>query len=160
MTVRLHTLLRASLALSRGTDPKARANGYSHSYLDPETARIESLAVFPSDEEIVAVVDQAWDEAVALLSLVGIQSDDINNSVPDPVPNVGEKPDGEHDHLDESDHGMEDRHKDEFNVAQLQRLIGVQETKDWGTVDTLLQEKMHVMMCAAMALDINDMETL
>ena len=79
MTLRLYTLLHALLALSCGTDPKARANGYSHSYLDPETARIESLAVFPSDEEIEALMGQAWEEAVTLLSLVGIESDDINN---------------------------------------------------------------------------------
>lgn len=162
MTVRLHTLLRASLALSRGTDPKAQANGYSHSYLDPETAQVKSLAVFPSDEEIEIVAGQAWDEAVGLLSLIGIQSDDINSSQasPGPIPDAGEESDGKHVHQDENDHGIKGIHEDESDAVQLQRLIGVQETEDWRTVDQLLQEKMHVLTCAAMALDINDMETL
>jgi hypothetical protein len=160
MTVRLHTLLRASLALSRGTDPKAQANGYSHSYLDPKTAQIKSLAVFPSDEEIAVVASQAWDEAAALLSLVGIQSDDINNSTPGPTPNIGEESDSKRNHWDENDRETEDHDEDGSDAAQLRQLIGVQETEDWRTVDTLLQEKMHILTCATMALDIDDMETL
>lgn len=159
MTLRLYTLLRASLALSRGTDPKARANGYSHSYLDPETARIESLAVFPSDDEIGALVGQAWDEAIALLSLVGIESDDINPALdskgsgdPAHTPDVSQESDNEH-----NDQGV---HEDESDAAQLQRLVEVQGTEDWRTVDGPLQEKMHVLTCAAMALDIYDMEAL
>ena len=165
MTVRLHTLLRASLALSRGTDPKARANGYSHAYLDPETAQIESLAIFPSDEEIEITAGQAWEEAVGLLSLVGIASDDINDPVsgsrgPSDTPDAGEEPYDEHKHQDKSGHGPKDRHEEESDSARLQRLIGVQEIEDWGTIDETLQQKMHVLTCAAMALDISDMEAL
>ena len=114
------------------------------------------------------MVSQAWDEAVALLSLVGIESDDININNPglgsqgsgEAIPNAGGGSDGEHDHLDESDRGIKDGHEGESNAAQLQRLIGVQETEDWRTVDGPLQEKMHVLTCAAMALDLNDMDVL
>lgn len=158
MTVRLHTLLRVSLALSRGTDPKARANGYSHSYLDPETARIESLAVFPSDKEIEALAGHAWDDAVTLLSLTGIESDDINNpgsgsrGSGNLTPEAGQESDDERNHRDGDE--------DESGAAQLQRLMEVQGTEDWRTVDEPLREKMHVLTCAAMALDIDDMEAL
>ena len=112
------------------------------------------------------MASQAWDEAVALLSLVGIESDDINNPGPGPqgsddtVPNADEGIDGERDHPDESDRGVEGSHGDESDAVQLQHLMGVQETEDWRTVDGPLQEKMHVLTCAAMALDINDMEAL
>ena len=166
MTVRLHTLLRASLALSRGTDPKARANGYSHAYLDPETAQVKSLAVFPSDKEIEIAAGQAWEEAVSLLSLVGIESDDINSPKSgskgsgNTVSDAREEPNGEHNYQDKSDHRSEDSREEDSDAAQLQRLIRVQEVKDWRIVDGPLQEKMHVLTCAAMALDINDMEAL
>ena len=164
ITVRLHTLLRASLALSRGTDPKARANGYSHSFLDPETARVESLTVFPDDEEIKVVVGQAWDEAVALLSLVGIEADDISNpgsgsqGSGDPIPGASEGPNNEQDHEDGVD--IDDGHGGGSDATQLRRLMEVQGCEEWGTVDEPLQEKMHVLTCAAMALDINDMDQL
>lgn len=163
MTVRLHTLLHASLALSRGTDPKARANGYSHSYLDPETAQVESLAVFPSDEEIEATAGQAWDEAVTLLSLVGIESSDISNprlGSKGSVDVVGKGINDEGDHPDESECEIEDNPIEESVTAWLQRLIGIQGTDDWKVVDESSQKKMHVFTCAAMALDINDMEIL
>lgn len=159
MNVRLHTLLRASLSLARGTDPKARANGYSHAYLDPETARIESLAVFPSDEEVGIVSHQAWDEAVSLLSLVGIEADDLNTLELGSRGSSDEPNDEGNNDPDESDDGIEDGHE-EPDVTWLRRLIGVQETEGWRTVKGPLQDKMHVLTCAAMALDMSDMEGL
>jgi len=131
------------------------------------TARIKSLAVFPSDEEIGVVAGQAWDEAVALLSLIGVESDDISNpgldpkGSGDPVPSIGKESDNSKcNHQDGSDHGVEDSYEEESGTVQLQQLIGVQETKDWRTIDGLLQEKMHILTCVAMALDINDIEKL
>ena len=158
MNVRLHTLLRASLALARGTDPKARANGYSHAYLDPETTQVESLAVFPSDEEIERLTSQAWDEAVALLSHVGIESDDINTPQR-PGDTIAEF-DGECGFPDRSDCGVGDSYREESDAVRLQRLIGVQMTEEWGAVAEPLQEKMHVLTCAAMALEMGDLESL
>ena len=160
MTTRLDTLLRASLTLSRGTDPKARANGYSHSFLDPETAQLESLAVFPMDEEIEVAAGQAWDEAVALLSLVGIECDDI------PIPKLGEKgPNGVDKGADSnSNHqdgdGIIDQCHEQSEATQLKQLIDEQGTEDWKVVDEKLREKMHILTCTAMALDINEMEQL
>ena len=164
MTVRLHTLLRASLDLSRGTDPKARANGYSHSYLDPETAQLGSLAAFPTDDEIKVTADQAWDEAVSLLSLLGIEYDDIKvqRSGPQkpniPTSGISEESNNVHDHQDDSEVGAGDQN--ESTATQLARLIGVQNTQDWGLVNEESQNKLHVLTCAAMALDISDMERL
>ena len=167
MNTQLHALLRASLALARGIDPKAQANGYSHVYLDPETAQMGSLTVFPSNKEIEIVAGQAWDEAIALLSLIRVESSDIDNSgsnsqtkPPGTVPNSSKESDDGLNLQDESDHGIKDPCKDESDATQLRQLIGVQETGDWKTVNRALKEKMHVLTCAAMALDINDMETL
>ncbi|KAF9779588.1 hypothetical protein BJ322DRAFT_1167867 [Thelephora terrestris] len=165
MNVRLQTLLRASLALARGTDPKSRANGYSHAYLDPETARVESLAVFPNDEEIEIMAGQAWDEAASLLSLVGIESGDIESTESesrgsnDAVPNVANST-REQGFPEESDHGVEGSHNEDSDAAQLQRFIGLQATEDWGKVDESSRDKMHVLTCAAMALEMGDMHAL
>ena len=162
MTTQLHTLLHASLALSQGTDPKAQANGYSHSFLDPKTAQLELLAVFLPDIEIEVAACQAWDEAISLLSLIGIEFNDItaqessSQGIGDPFSSIHEGSSGGHDHQAES----EDDDDEDSEAIQLTRLICVQRTRDWETVDENLQEKMHILMCAAMALDINEMEKL
>jgi hypothetical protein len=59
MTVRLHVLVRLASELGQGINPKARAMGYSHSYLDPEAACLKFLAAFPSDCEIEIASGQA-----------------------------------------------------------------------------------------------------
>lgn len=158
MTTRLQTLLHASLALSQGTDPKARANGYSHSFLDPETAQLESLAIFPPDREIEMAAHQAWDDAVALLSLVGVECDDINVQGSGPqVTTTSVSSTSEPDLQDENEI---DIGREESEAVRLTRLISVQRSKGWETVDECYQEKMHVLTCAAMALNISEMEEL
>ena len=81
MTIRLHVLIRLSSELGQGINPKARAMGYSHAYLDSEAACLKSLAAFPIDDEIEIASGQAWEEAVTLLSFLGIQADDIPPSL-------------------------------------------------------------------------------
>ena len=74
----------------------------------------------------------------------------------DPVPDVNTF-DNLHNLQDGNDHRIKDVHEDDSNAAQLRRLIGVQETEDWKSVNSLLlQQKMHVLTCAAMALDMDD----
>jgi hypothetical protein len=80
MVPRLHVLIRTASFFSKGTDPRAQAMGYSHSYLDPENASIESLASYPTNGEIALTAGEAWEEAVALLGLLGIQADDLSSS--------------------------------------------------------------------------------
>ena len=86
MTIHLHVLIRLSSELGQGINPKARAMGYSHTYLDPEEACLKSLAVFPTDGEIEIASGQAWEEAITLLSFLGIQA---NNIPPSSAPTSG-----------------------------------------------------------------------
>jgi hypothetical protein len=154
MIPRLRVLVRAASLFSKGTDPKAQAMGYSHSYLDPENARIESLAVYPTDGEIALIVGEAWDEAVTLLGLLGIQADDICTFLatesPDTSP-LAPNPDG----LDSVK-----RPDEETEAAALQHLINVQQTPGWKTVDSEVQERMHMLTCAAIALEIEERRSL
>jgi hypothetical protein len=155
MVPRLHILVRAASLFSKGTDPKARAMGYSHSYLDPENASIESLASYPTDGEIALTVGEAWEEAVALLSLLGIQVDDLSGS---PVSSSADSsptpsdPNGA-DSVDE-DLG------EETGAVSLQHLICVQQEASWETADSTTKNEMHMLTCAAIALDIEERRML
>jgi len=160
MTVRLHVLIRLSSELGQGIDPKARAMGYSHAYLDPEAACLKSLAVFPTDGEIEIASGQAWEEAVTLLSFLGIQVDDIPPPS-NPTSCSGYTGTSAEDVDPEQTHGQDlDDDHEETTAAALQRMIGQQELPSWSTVDPEIQNKMHALTCAAMALDIEEQETV
>ena len=152
MIPRLHILIQAASLFSKGTDPKAQAMGYSHSYLDPEDANTESLASFPTDGEIVLAVDEAWDEAVALLGLLGIQLDDLPKTPAthpaDPLP-----PPLDNDMEEESP-------SKEAEATTLQCMISVQQGAGWERNDTRTKNEMHMMTCATITLEIEERRRL
>jgi hypothetical protein len=155
MIPRLHVLIRTASLFSKGTDPKAQAMGYSHSYLDPENASIESLASYPTNGEIALTVGEAWEEAVTLLGLLGIQVDDLSGSSvtgsTDSSPtssNPGE--------ADPVTMGSDT----ETGAVALQHLIGIQQTAGWESVDSETKDKMHMLTCAAVALEIEERRAL
>ena len=160
MTIRLHVLICLSSELGQGTNPKARAMGYSHAYLDPEAACLKSLAVFPTDHEIEIASGQAWEEAITLFAFLGIQADDIPPQLAptsNPANNatttkpVDLEPTHDQDSVDDTA---------ETSAAALCRMIGHQELPCWSTVDPEVRDKMHALTCAAMALDIDEQEML
>ena len=161
MTVRLHVLVRLSSELGQGIDPKARAMGYSHAYLDPETACLRSLATFPTDSEIEITSGQAWEEAVTLLGFLGIQADDLPLS-PNPTPNTANVgvPTTDDDDSERTDDQDFDHSYEETAATALQYMIGQQELPNWSTVEPEIRDKMHALTCAAMALDIEEREML
>ena len=135
--------------------------GYSHAYLDPEAACLKSLSVFPLDHEIEVVSGQAWEEAVILLGILGIQVDDISpppNSTP--TPKDTNPPSTGNDNMDKTHKHDSDHDEEETTTARLQRMIDLQELPIWSTVDPGIQGRMHALTCAAMALDVEDQEKL
>ena len=158
MTVRIHILVHAATIFSRGTDPKARAMGYSHSYLDPETAELKSLAIFPTNKEIEVAAGEAWEEAIALLDLLGIQNTDITH--PQPTTSTGSS-DPTHGTLDSDEpFGNEESNLEENETEILEYLVDVQRSPGWGDVDEETRNKLHTLLCAATALEIEDQEKL
>ena len=154
MHAQLQVLTQATSLFSKGTDPKAQAMGYSHSHLDPKDAYIKSLTSYPTDGEIALTVGKAWDEAVTLLGLLGIQADDISappaTSATD-MPSPASNPDG-------SDSG---EHPDkETEAVALQYLINIQQNPGWKAVDSEIQDEMHTLTCAAIALEIEERRSL
>jgi len=154
MVPRLHILIRAASLFSRGTDPKAQAMGYSHSYLDPENAHIESLATYPTDGEISLAVGEAWDEAVTLLALLGIQADDLQTPPTTSPPDASTQP----PNPDETD--LAEYPTEETEGLALQHLIGIQQTTGWEAVDSEIQNRMHMLTCAVIALDMEERRAL
>jgi hypothetical protein len=156
MVPRLHVLIRAASVFSKGTDPRAQAMGYSHSYLDPENARIESLASFPTDGEVVLAVGEAWEEATSLLGLLGVPTDYLPGSSTTNV--VDATPIPPHaDHVDSAS-GVDPA--EESGAITIQHLSTFQQSADWETVDSHLKEEMHMLTCAAVALEIEERKTL
>ena len=154
MTSQLHVLIRAASSFSKGTDLKAQAMGFSHSHLDPENASVELLATYPTDGEIALAAGEAWDEAVTLLGLLGIQADDISmlpaSSTTDASPLVPNS-----DELEPDEDPAE-----ETEAATLQHLINVQQTPGWKAVDSETQDRMHMLTCAAISLEVEERRSL
>jgi hypothetical protein len=157
MTVRIHVLIQAATLFSHGTDPKARAMGYSHSYLDPETAHLKSLAMFPTDAEVEAAAMEAWEESIALLDFLGIQYADITDPKSTTAANPG-SPVSDPSDPDESPNNEDVQ--PESNASALHYLIDMQTSPEWDAVDQDTRNKLHTLTCAAIALDIEDQEVL
>ena len=154
MTSQLHVLIQAATSFSKGTDPKAQAMGYSHSHLDPENASIKSLAIYPTDGEIALAVGEAWDEAVTLLGLLGIQAEDI------PVLPAGSTADAPPSALDPDELEPIEYPGEQTEAVTLQQLISIQQTPGWNGVDSETQDKMHMLTCAAVSLEVKERRLL
>lgn len=156
MVPRLHALIRAASMFSKGTNPRAQAMGYSHSYLDSENACIKSLASYPTDGEIALAVGESWEEAVSLLGLLGIQVDDLSNSsTADPTGRPPTPP-----NPDEADEVNEENEDQENSAIVLQRLASIQQSVGWRAVDPEDKEKVHMLTFAALSLEIEERRKL
>jgi hypothetical protein len=60
---------------------------------------------------------------------------------------------------EEHEEDLDDDNK-ETTAATLQRMIGLQELPCWTSVNPKIQGRMHALTCAAMALDVDEQETL
>ena len=97
---------------------------------------------------------EAWEEVIALLDFLGIQYADITGPKPTTTANPGSPISDPDESPDNEDGQMES------NVSALQYLIDVQSSPEWDTVNQETQNKLHILMCAAIALNIEDQEAL
>jgi hypothetical protein len=73
MQPKLRLLLRTAISVGESMDPRARAEGYFHSYFDPKGVDFATLAVFPSQDQINATAMEAHEEAVSLFAWLGVR---------------------------------------------------------------------------------------
>ena len=71
MIPKLTTLIRNAVRLGHTSNPRVRASGYAHTYVDAEDCDLAQLSIFPTDEEIQMATNEAWVEADTLFTMLG-----------------------------------------------------------------------------------------
>ncbi|KAJ3002796.1 hypothetical protein NUW54_g5652 [Trametes sanguinea] len=69
---KLQTLVRTVNKGRDNSDPKARAQGYAHTYMDYRGIDLASLAVFPTDKELDKAAESAWNDTINLMEVLGV----------------------------------------------------------------------------------------
>lgn len=168
MVPRLQILLRSITKYSNVSDPKARASGYSHTYFDDSSVRLDILSQYPSDDDIQEAAKLAWTETENLMIFLGIRAEDaigtratapyivllsIDSWYSSPSPNSHSSTSYslsvEEYYSDDEDDSSSDGSIDE--MAELQSLI------DWGEKSGFIEsnERAMELVCAAVALSMD-----
>lgn len=72
MIPKLCIKIREAILRAQGSDPKAHAAGYNHTYVNNTGINIPILSVYPSDQDIRDMAEQAAQEADSLIALLGL----------------------------------------------------------------------------------------
>ncbi|KAI0319575.1 hypothetical protein OF83DRAFT_1018093, partial [Amylostereum chailletii] len=72
MIRKLHVRLREDHLFNEGSDGKARASGYNHTYQDDGDIDLLALSTFPSNDKINEIAIAAYGEASSLWDLLGV----------------------------------------------------------------------------------------
>lgn len=71
MIPKLTALIQSTVRQGHTDNPRARAGGYAHTYVDVEDCDLAQLSIFPTDEEIQMATNEAWAEADSLFTMLG-----------------------------------------------------------------------------------------
>jgi hypothetical protein len=72
MIPKLRIKIHEAILRAQSSDPKARAAGYNHTYVDNTGINVPILSVYPSDQDIQEVAETAAQEADSLIALLGL----------------------------------------------------------------------------------------
>ncbi|KAJ7502072.1 hypothetical protein B0H11DRAFT_2274922 [Mycena galericulata] len=112
MIPKLRITMRQAVLAAKSSDPKARAQGDSHTYYDNGGANLLTLAVYPSDAEIAAAAELAAAESNALVSLLGLVPEQLYGKQSVTLPRIGAwyvEDEEQPDHDEKSDDVAENR---------------------------------------------------
>lgn len=171
MIPKLTTLIRSAVRQGRASDPRVRAGGYAHTYVDAEDCDLAQLATFPTDKEIQMATNEAWAEADSLFTMLGPAPEQFMRPSSAPTnstqpistylpPAASWFPEGEDPVLDfgddTSEAGSEWGSDSEWsdNGALLQHLGEPFENEYSRSQST--DERILALSCAATACEIND----
>lgn len=172
MIPRLMVRIRSACRLGTTTDPRARANGYAHTYFDSGDVDLALLSHFPTNDELQVATQEAWEEATNLWDLLGVTPFDLLAPAAVPMlslPSItswftpGDDP--VYDHFDsdsdESDGSDLGRGVDVPSLSdQLQQLIDRDDDPNAPPRTNATDEQMLSLKCAAVALTLGDMTDL
>lgn len=162
MIPKLRIKIREAVFRAQGSDPKACAAGYNHTYFDNTGLNSLSLGTYPSDQDIKLIADAAAQETDSILALLGLVPSQLHrmqkSSTSISLPSIDswfksnaiDNIDGLDDTGDESDDGDSDT--DSLSEAQeLQRLLDREEDRTLSR-SRKQEEELLNLTCAAMAL--------
>lgn len=72
MVAKLRIKLWEATKLGEASDPKARACGYNHTYLDARGIDMQALSSYPDDLDVQRAALEAFEEAESLFALLGV----------------------------------------------------------------------------------------
>jgi hypothetical protein len=158
MITKLRISLREAVLRSKTCSPKARASGYSHTYLNNKGINLVALATFPSDDDIQAVAEEAAEEAESLFALSGVVPSQLQGSDAVQLPSISTWLDSD-GIVEDDDIGMDtesDNEDSDNEACELQDLLDQEEashdSRTWKTEDRLMN-----LTCAALAVTADDM---
>ncbi|KAG6916064.1 hypothetical protein DXG01_008589 [Tephrocybe rancida] len=160
MVPKLRIKIREAIVRARGSDAKARAAGYNHTYVDHSGINIPNLSMFPSDREINQAASDAAQEADSLLVLLGLAPRELHRAKKGTVsdnlilPSIDAwyGPDAE-DHEDLTK-PLDDEHLSE--AQQLQVLLDQEEDRTLSRTKKQ-DDRLRDLSCAAVAIVTDEM---
>lgn len=163
-------------------DPKARANGYNHTYLDIQGLDLCALATYPDDLAIQQAASDAFEEAASLMALLGVVPDQIHafvaaaanqNSTSTTIPLDTHPTNGSFVPLDtdeagdDDDDGDDDSDGDVYDIAdslsgEAEELHNIlrheEELESTGNARTYREDaRMDMLAMAAVSMSMDDM---
>lgn len=155
MIAKLRVTMRQAVLRAKSSDPKARAEGYSHTYYDNTGANLLNLAVYPSDTEIAPAAELAAAESDALISLLGLAPEQLHRKQAAAIPSIGawysDDADGEPDEDEEFDDAQ-----GPSDAEQLQALIDEQERADAPMRSARVDREIMSLTCASIAVTVDE----
>ncbi|KAG7096508.1 hypothetical protein E1B28_003937 [Marasmius oreades] len=145
---KLAVRLRAACAIqNKSADFRRTAAGYSHTYFSSDSANLNRLSDFPTDEELTTAAKTAWSEAVSLWGILGYFPEDGT------APTVSKDqlaPDEE----DEDESSMVTERRELQNALDSASTLSISGTP--ASVDAIIDE----CTFAAASLELNDLEKI
>ena len=158
MIPKLRVKLRQTILHALASDPKACANGYTHTYFDHTDVNLRALATFPTNEDIDEVADMAMQEVDSLLALLGIVPGQLHRLQDSPtivLPNLASLLESDVPSIfDDCD--FEDDAESTSEAQELQKIIESNEHNI--SSRTIAQDKQIMnLTCAALALTADEL---
>lgn len=160
MVPKLGIKIRDAVLIAQGSDPKARAAGYNHTYLDHTGIDLPALMTFPTDHTIQKAADEAAQEVDSLLALLGLVPGDIYQmKANSALPSIGswfkppppEESDTESESEPEPDDGLQCDTDSLSEAQELQDLMDNEENRKLSRTRKQ-EEQLLNLTCAALAV--------
>jgi hypothetical protein len=160
MIPKLRIQLRHVILHGTNQDSKVRAGGYAHTYMDVKDMDLQALSVFPSDEDIAGVAQQAARESDGLILMLGVSVDELHGAgqIMAVLPSIASWYDDELEDHEPRDGGLADLDGEESDsdAHELQELVELWESAESSKLPLSCKKKIANLTCAALAITTDE----